>query len=327
MVVKDSADESVPSPDALREAALEAIGIDPALPQPGEGKTLQRWQTLAGIAREDVCLAKILEAHYDAIAILRELDQPDPTPHQLWAVWAAEVPSAQSTLSRDGGTLRLDGSKAWCSGAGLVDRALLTAHEGAEKRLVSLDLAQAGISAPASTWPAVGMSRVVSAALHFSDVPVHEIGDPGAYLGRPGFWHGGAGIAACWFGAAAAIAERLRTSPHPSEHALSLLGRVDMDLSAAAALLRELAHAIDADPLQPHIRQVIRVRSVVERIAVSTIDRVGRALGPGPLCTDPAHASRCADLVVFIRQSHAERDWEQLGRAAREGSGWTLASA
>lgn len=44
------------------------------------------------------------------------------------------------------------------------------------------------------------------------------------------------------------------------------------------------------------------------------IDRVGRALGAGPLCRDADHARRVADLTVYLRQSHAEADLEQLGR-------------
>jgi hypothetical protein len=55
-----------------------------------------------------------------------------------------------------------------------------------------------------------------------------------------------------------------------------------------------------------------QVRAVVEAAATETIDRVGRALGAGPLCLDAAHAARVADLTVYLRQSHAERDLEEL---------------
>ena len=36
------------------------------------------------------------------------------------------------------------------------------------------------------------------------------MGADGAYLDRPGFWHGGAGIAACWHGGAVALAQFAR---------------------------------------------------------------------------------------------------------------------
>ena len=94
------------------------------------------------------------------------------------------------------------------------------------------------------------------------------------------------------------------------------------EVGAAAA---ELAALIDAQPGLPHQREIVRARSAVERAASLTLDRVGRALGPGPMCMDPAHARRWADLTVFIRQSHADRDWQHLGNLMhREGRTWTL---
>ncbi|MDQ2757232.1 MAG: acyl-CoA dehydrogenase, partial [Actinomycetota bacterium] len=40
---------------------------------------------------------------------------------------------------------------------------------------------------------------------------------------------------------------------------------------------------------------------------------VGRALGAAPLCLDAAHAQAVADVQVYVRQSHAERDLAALG--------------
>jgi len=61
------------------------------------------------------------------------------------------------------------------------------------------------------------------------------------------------------------------------------------------------------------------VRAVVEALATDAVERVGRALGPAPLATDRAHAKRVGDLSLYLRQSHAERDLEELGRQALEG--------
>ena len=43
--------------------------------------------------------------------------------------------------------------------------------------------------------------------------------------------------------------------------------------------------------------------------------RTGHALGPAPLTLDDTHARRVADLTVYLRQHHAERDVAALGRA------------
>ncbi|MCF7749828.1 hypothetical protein KQ945_03635 [Bacillus subtilis subsp. subtilis] len=309
----------------LVQQARDWLVRHPALPQPGAGDTLGRWRLLAQLGGQDLCLAKLLEAHYDAQAILQELNA-DPLPSdQLAAVWAADGPAA--TLAFDAAHGTLNGSKPWCSGAGWVDVALVTVREGGQSRLFRADLRHAPVDCHAQDWQATGMGRIPSGTARFSQVPALDAGEAGAYLARPGFWHGGAGIAACWFGAAAALAEPLRRSVRAAEPgtAAVLLGEVDMALSSCAALLRELAALIDAQPGQAHMSAVIRVRSVVERACVQTLDRVARALGPGPMCLDAAHAQRWSDLTVFIRQSHADRDWQQLGMDChRQVRAWTL---
>ena len=53
------------------------------------------------------------------------------------------------------------------------------------------------------------------------------------------------------------------------------------------------------------------------------MSRVGRALGAGPLGHDEAHGRRVADLTVYLRQHHAERDLAQLGTlVAERGTAW-----
>ncbi|WP_343161351.1 acyl-CoA dehydrogenase family protein [Luteimonas sp. 9C] len=307
---------------ALDVFVRDAMARQSALPLPGHGDTLRRWRHLADIAAQDVCGIKVLEAHYDALAILDELGAAERALDGalLHAVWAAEPPDARLTFTPGAdGIGTLDGLKAWCSGADLVDAALVTAHHGDARVLVQIMRDAPGITPVPGHWQAVGMARVDSGRLAFENVAAVQIGAAGDYLARPGFWHGGGGIAACWFGAATAIAETLRRHARAahSPHAMAHLGAIDMALSAAASLLRDTAAVIDLEPDAPHATAITRVRSVVERAASDVIDRVGRALGPGPLCEDAAHAQRCADLTTFLRQSHAERDWADLGAAAQ----------
>ena len=324
-----SAREAVPDLGTLAARARDCVRREGDWPLPGRGRTLARWQALAAIAARDLALVKVVEAHYDALAILADLDGEPTSPDALLAVWAAEGP--QSTVVLDDGRdgPRLTGRKPWCSGAGFVDAALLTVQVGGVSQLVRVDMRGPGVERPPSVWQAVGMAAIESGPVEFHHVPCTRVGAPGAYLERPGFWHGGAGIAACWYGAAAEIArhmadpERIARDPH----AAALLGRVDMALGAAAALLRELAARIDTAPSLPHQREVVRVRSLVERACHEVLDAAGRAMGPGPLCGDRQHAQRCADLSVFVRQCHADRDWAALGLAVaslEEGARWPL---
>ncbi|BBH46140.1 acyl-CoA dehydrogenase family protein [Pseudomonas sp. KU43P] len=298
--------------------ALLADHLD-LLPLPGQGHTLQRWQTLARIAGCDLALAKLYEGHTDALAILAECGAAHLVGDAVWGVWAAEPPDARARIvARDGDQVRLAGRKAWCSGALQIDRALITAWaEDAQPQLVAIELAHDRQHLQVDRWQAVGMAITTSVEIEFDDAPGIAVGQPGQYLTRPGFWHGGAGIAACWYGAAEALADYLREQcrkPRPDPHAQAHLGAVDAALYGARAALRDCAAWIDRHPGSDASLEVRRVRAQVEQSVEQVIHHVGRALGATPFCRSSHFARLSADLPVFLRQSHAERDLAALGQ-------------
>ena len=52
------------------------------------------------------------------------------------------------------------------------------------------------------------------------------------------------------------------------------------------------------------------------------LERVGRAGGARPVSLDRDQARRAADLYVYLRQHHGERDLAQLGRHAVDRPTW-----
>ncbi|CAN5176721.1 acyl-CoA dehydrogenase [soil metagenome] len=285
------------------------------LPLPGSGATAQRWQALAALAQLDIVAGRIAEAHLDAVAILAELGGKPPQPDELWGVWAAEAPSDVLTVSGDDDVV-LDGVKPWCSGAGFCTHALVTAQRpDGERGLYAVSLVDAAVTPLPSRWRNPGMAESDTRSVQFTAAPAVAVGDPGAYLTRPGFWHGAVGVAACWLGGARAVAAPLYRKAR-DEHALAHLGAVDAALAAAEALLDSVAAQFDADPLGAAELPARRARAVVEHAVEESITRTGRALGPGPLAMDEAHARHVADLTVYVRQSHAEKDLAALGRLA-----------
>jgi hypothetical protein len=304
--------------------ALMEAGLD-QLPLPGSGRTLERFQALAEVGGHDLGLCKLYEGHTDALAIIQQLGA-SPTPGSTWGMWAAEPPHARVRVSPHGRLVALHGRKAWCSGAAVLSHGLLTAWDAQDRQqLVAVALDQPGVTVTDQGWQAVGMGATGSVEVLFDGAEAHAIGHPGDYLQRPGFWQGGIGIAACWYGAAQSIAERLRSHcAHREEpHALAHLGAVDSALQAAADVLRVSALRIDAAPLDNAELLARRVRAVVEHSAGQVIQHVGRALGAGPYCKDRQFARLIADLPVFLRQSHAERDLAALGQRVINGT-WTL---
>ncbi|MGI4855849.1 MAG: acyl-CoA dehydrogenase [Janthinobacterium lividum] len=343
-------------------AFLVARGVDrPPLPGAAPGATLARWRMLASVAAHDVGLVKLYEGHTDALAILAELGAPAAPAGTRWAVWAAEPPQARliarsasdvqaatptgtadaagagagagtddaSGLAqgeRPDGTphrLRLDGRKAWCSGAANVTHALITAWlDDQTSCLVQVALDQPGVRVTGEGWHARGMAATASVDVVFENAAATLVGAPGEYLARPGFWHGGAGIGACWFGAAAAIGRytAARLAGRAAGGALDdfsalYAGELDLALAAGVTLLREAAALIDAAPQENAQALAMRVRLEIEALAEKVVRIAGRALGAAPLCRDARFAALMTDLPVFLRQSHAERDLAAYGRA------------
>ncbi|MEO6662895.1 MAG: acyl-CoA dehydrogenase family protein, partial [Rubrivivax sp.] len=217
----------------------------------------------------------------------------------------------------------LSGAKCWCSGADRVDHALLTAWtpEGEGPYLVRVAINDAaGVTVRHGAWQARGMAGSASPDLRFDRVSATRVGRLGDYVARPGFAHGGAGLAACWYGGAVAVATFLHHvvaadktgGAGPLRQAA--LGRVARELRACAALLRETAEAIDRDPAADASALALRARLTADDCARTVLDEVSRALGAAPFCRDARFARFAVDLPIFIRQCHGDRDFQALGQ-------------
>lgn len=298
--------------------ALINEGLD-QLPLPASGQILERWRALACIAGHDLGLCKLYEGHTDALAIMQEVGADTPEAGTRWGMWAAEPPQARVTVHRKADGVQINGRKAWCSGAAVLSHALMTAwDEDGQQQLVAVDLRQAGVSITQEGWRAVGMGATGSVEVEFVRAQGQAVGKPGDYLSRPGFWQGGIGIAACWYGASRAIAQRLlqQAGKSAEPHALAHLGAVEVAMHSAWTVLHDAAQIIDQTPMADAEPLARRSRAVIEHNAEQVMLHVGRALGAGPYCKDPRFARLIADLPVFLRQSHAERDLAVLGEQA-----------
>ena len=301
--------------------AVESGRLD--LPYPGSGRTRQRWAAFAGLAEQDLSLARLAEGHADALAILAELDAPAPAAGSRWGVWAAQPPGPGLSASNTGGGWYLDGIKRYCSGARSCTDALVTAMAPDGIRLFAVSTHD--LAPDPGSWPAVGMAGSDTLDVRFAGIWATPAGGPGSYTGRPGFAHGGVGVAACWYGGARGVGKTLLTAAAGRDigpHALAHLGAVDIALMTAKTALDQAADEIDADPddrKEGGQLRAMRVRGLVEAVATEVMLRVGRALGAGPLGHDEAHARRVADLTVYLRQHHAERDLAELGALVAGG--------
>lgn len=311
----------------LRAAFAEACREANTWPLPGQGETQCRFALLSSWTATDTVLGRLVEAHADALAIQSEMeDDEHPAPaatDQRWGVWAAGPPGSVEAR-HPSGSWRLRGTKRWCSGADLVSHALVDASSQDGQRLFAVDLSHPGVKCAPADWVNPGMIRADTRSVEFDDVPAEAIGRPGEYLSRPGFWAGAVGVAACWHGGSIAVARTLHAAADDSSdaHVLAHLGATYSMLLQNDSMLVQAARWIDEHPSGDCAPLARAVRFTIERNATAIIDRVGRALGAKPLAHDCRHAQAVNDLQVYIRQDHAERDLECLGRDLMKDAAW-----
>jgi len=181
------------------------------------GNTWQRFKYLRNVARRDLGLARLLEGHFDATAILREAGRSADR-QATYAIWASGGPVSTTALSSKSAALVIAGTKGFCSGSDIVDRALVLSDD--DGSLVEVDIAE-----------------------------------------------------------------------------------VDAD---------SFDRSGEAYP------RALAVRHHVERMCHEVMDHFGRLFGPRPLAFDPRIEQHYAELTLYIRQCHAERDLEELGAKVLE---------
>ena len=306
-----------------------AGGCGAALPKPGSGGTASRFSALADWASRDLSLARLAEGHVDALAILAEAGT-DPIAGQTYGVWAARPPaSTTARLGQDG--WHLEGTKPYCSGSTRLDRALVTAECADGYRLFDVSVSKNVIGVRSGSWPAVGMGDSLSESLEFGGPPLPErsaVGPPHFYLERPGFWFGGTGVAACWYGGARGLVEHClaRTRANPSELVAAELGHAVAHLELMRRLLEQAAEEIDDDPHDKEDaarRRAMVVRHSVHHATQQVLLHTAAAGGAGPLCHDAGQARRAADLYVYLAQFHGPQDASALGHMACDGWPWS----
>ena len=310
------------APGTVAEALDAALRLGAVAPSPASGFTADLWSALATLAAHDLGAARAVEPHLDALAILQQAGETDRADDaapatRTWGVFAAEGGDDPLTATRAGDGWTLTGTKPWCSLADRLDRALVSAHTGdGDRGLFAVDLAGDGVSPDGDTWHARGLAEIPSGPVRFAAAPATAVGEPGWYLARPGFAWGGIGVAACWFGGAVGIGRTVFAAARDDKpFSLMHLGAIDELLESSRRALAEAAAIVDGGEPADGGVLASRVRATVARACEEILDRAAHALGPAPLALDAAHAKRVADLQLYVRQHHAERDQHALGRS------------
>jgi len=306
-----------PAEERLRELLADGR-LD--LPPPAGGATRQRFRSLRDLATtEDLSVARLAEAHLDAAAIVTEAVRSLPD-GALAGVWASQYGGRHLHLAPAGAGWHLEGALEFCSGAPLLDIALVDPLlPDGHRQLVLVPLRAGGVTVDTSPWVTSALAATATGRVTFDvdlDAAVAVIGPPDFYARRVGFWHGAIGVAACWAGAAMAVHETARCHVHADQpHAVANLGQSAAECWSMGVLIDRAADDIDADPAAVGEVEALTVRHLVAASCDRVLAACRRATGPGPSAFDADHARRIADLRLYTEQQHYEVDLERIGSA------------
>jgi hypothetical protein len=291
------------------------------LPRPGSGASWARFRRLAEIAADDLSLARLAEGHADSLAILQEAGLDTDGDLAVHGVWVAGPPLE---IVGEGDSVLLSGERDYCSGAGIVERALVTASRAGDigPSLFEIDATVSAVKERPGSWPSVGMAATHSVSLDMEQVPaLQEVGHPGFYEERLGFWLGSLNVAACWYGGALGLVRHVHGMASTADR--SIAGQLDSAIFEMRLMLTNAAREIDVCPFADRERAellALRVRDHIYRQCQVVLVLAAELGGTHSAARDAAQSRRLADLPVYLRQYRPARDRARMGELLESSS-------
>jgi alkylation response protein AidB-like acyl-CoA dehydrogenase len=304
----------------------------------GAGLTgLSLSEVLRSIGSGSLPLGRLFEGHVNALElVLRygndrrvELVAEEAQAGKLFGVWNTDDGNGLRLIHRHGRSW-LEGRKILASGAGHIERPLVTATDENGCRMIVLPKLGAPNRADVSRWTAQGMRASATGAVDFTGVeiePMEIVGREGDYERQPWFSVGAWRFAAVHLGGMERLFDLLRrhlreTNRGQDPHQAARLGRAAMAVETARLWVAQSASTAEA-PLgsrapEQLVAYVNLARLAVEAAALELMQLAQRSIGlqafmrPNPI----ERISR--DLATYLRQPGPDR-------ALTDAAAWVLA--
>lgn len=324
-------DGAFPAEDiaALREHGLLAAPLPPRHGGAGlgtmPGGAVPLLRVFRRIGHASLPLGRLYEGHVNAIKLIfhyggaaqQALLAAEAMAGRLFGVWNTEGADGVNLTGSPADGWRLSGSKIYASGAGQVQRPLITARtEDGAVRMVVPELAP-GERADLSGWVAHGMRASATGTLDFSGLAVDAaelIGAPGDYLRQPMFSAGAWRFAAVHLGGVERLLDELRahlarTGRAADPYQLARVGEAAMAAETAHLWLERacrLAEDPGADP-ETAVAYVNLARLAVERAALEVLEHTHRSIGLACFLRTHPVERLSRDLATYLRQPAPDR--------------------
>lgn len=317
-------------PDLARGIAELSARL-PGLRDPDdEAGLLALLRLLYEVGRGDLVLGRLFEGHVDALQIVARYGDRSQVlaaaaaaqEGASFGVWNADLPGDPLRIE-DG---LLQGGKSFASGAGLIDRALVTVDGAGGRQLVLIDLAGTPPAIDRSWWETIGMQRSETHRVRWAGTPVAAaalIGQPGDYVREPWFSGGALRFTAVQAGGIAALVDRVRdhlvTANRAADpHQAGRLAELYEAAQAASATVRAAVEGWFAEP-DARLALVAVARATVYAQGDRALRIAQQAVGVEAMFTDHPLAAAIADLMVYLRQPAPDAQRMQAGAAVAAG--------
>ncbi len=318
------------------EAGGLGLGIEP-------GSTLPLLLLLKQLGRGNLAVGRIYEGHVNALQLIQTFGTPQQIQtyaaaardqHRLFGVWNTEATDGVRILPTQSGRYRLEGAKTFASGAGYVERPIVSgALPDGGWQMCVVPMEQVQVAIDPSWWQPLGMRASVSYRVDFSGVelePEALIGVPGDYYQQPWLTGGAIRFAAVQLGAAEALLDgtrdylrQLKRTGDPYQLARAAEAAIAVEsgnlwLRGAAETVDrflQLEAEADRDGLVTYANLV---RTAIESICLEVLQLSERSVGARGLLRPQPFERIGRDLTLYLRQPNPDAALAQVGRYVLE---------
>jgi alkylation response protein AidB-like acyl-CoA dehydrogenase len=316
----------------LRSAEALSSVIPKRFGSPGIGfgtiGTIALFDLLRTLGRGNLAVGRIFEGHVNALKLIflfgneaqSRLATEDVRAGHLFAIWNAE--QGDGVRLSNVPAAKLAGTKVFCSGAGYVTRALITASTSDGVRMLLIPM-QPVARVGSSNLKLHGMRAAQTGVVPFDGVAVSAgsaIGEPGDYTREPTFSAGAWRTLAVILGGIDALMDEtqrqlISRDRHKDPHQLSRMGRILIARESARLWIRRAACIAENDKRSTAAitGYVNLARTATESAALDVICLIQRTLGLAAFLQANPVERLMRDLATYLRQPAAD---EALTEAA-----------
>jgi alkylation response protein AidB-like acyl-CoA dehydrogenase len=285
-------------------------------------------QLLMLLGEASLPVARLYEAHINALQLSCRYGQEflaaraaqDAASGHLFALWVTDPPEDGLILRPD---FVLEGGKAFCSGAGVATRALVTAQTATGAQMLVVAVPPQSDTLP-SKIKLAGMRAATTGSVTFQGMrvsPEDLLGAQGDYLREPVFSAGAWRSAAAALGGLAALVklhrdEILRRHRDADPHQQARFGQVMTAFQTARLWMREAAQraCLEDDTAEAIVACINLARLAVESACLDAMRLTQRSLGLSAFMAGHPAERLCRDLATYLRQPAPD---ETLTKAAQ----------